>query len=68
MCVKDDKGGSEVTLVLACLRENAKIGIKKWCPKMFVRDPFNPMCFLEDPEKNIEEESIISIFSEILQA
>ena len=35
---------------------------------MFVRDPFNPMCFLEDPEKNIEEESIISIFSEILQA
>ena len=29
VCVKDDKGGSEITLVLACLRKNAKIGIKK---------------------------------------
>ena len=29
VCIKDDKGGSEVTLVLACLRENAKVGIKK---------------------------------------
>ena len=27
--VKDDKVGSEITLVLACLQENAKVGIKK---------------------------------------
>ena len=28
VCVKDDKGGSEITLVLVCLQENAKVGIK----------------------------------------
>ena len=32
---------------------------------MFVRDPFSPICFSEDLEKNFEEESIISIFSDI---
>ena len=51
VCVKDNKGGSEITLLLACLRENVKIGIKKVMPKMFVRDPFNSICFSEDPEK-----------------
>ena len=29
VCGKDDKGGSEVTLVLASQQENAKVGIKK---------------------------------------
>ena len=29
VCVKDDKVGSEITLVLASLQENAKVGIKK---------------------------------------
>ena len=29
VCVKDGKGGSEITLVLACLQENAKVSIKK---------------------------------------
>ena len=29
VCVKDDKGGSEITLVLVCLQENAKVGIQK---------------------------------------
>ena len=33
VCVKDDKSGSEITLVLACLQENAKVGTKKWWPK-----------------------------------
>ena len=33
VCVKDDKGGSEITLVLVCLQENAKVGIKKRWPK-----------------------------------
>ena len=32
VCVKDDKGGSEITLVLVCLQENAKVGIKRWWP------------------------------------
>ena len=29
VCVKDDKGGSEIILVLICPQENAKVGIKK---------------------------------------
>ena len=29
VCVKDDKGGSEITLVLACLQENAIVSMKK---------------------------------------
>ena len=29
VCVKDGKGGSEITLVLVCLQENAKVSIKK---------------------------------------
>ena len=29
--------------------------------KMFVRDPFNPICFPQDSEKYIEEESNICI-------
>ena len=33
VCAKDDKVGSEIALVLACLQENAKVGIKKWGPK-----------------------------------
>ena len=31
--------------------------------QIFVRDPFNPICFSEDPEKYIEEESILSILT-----
>ena len=63
VCVKDDKGGSEITLVLACLQENAKVGLIKVMAQIFVRDPFNPICFSEDPEKYIEEESIICILT-----
>ena len=29
VCVKDDKGSSEITLALVCLQENAKVGIKR---------------------------------------
>ena len=32
----DDKGDSEIILVLACLQENAKVGTKKVMAKMFV--------------------------------
>ena len=63
VCVQDDKGGSENPLVLACLQENAKVGIKKVMAKIFVQDPFNPICFLEDSEKYIEVESIIGILT-----
>ena len=51
VCVKDDKVGSEISLVLTCLQENAKVGIKKVMARIFVRDPFNPICFSEDAEK-----------------
>ena len=30
VCVKDDKGDSEITLVVACQQEEAKVGIEKW--------------------------------------
>ena len=30
---------------------------------MFIRDPFNPICFSEDPENYIEEDSIICILT-----
>ena len=29
VCVKDDKGDSEITLVVACQQEEAKVGIEK---------------------------------------
>ena len=29
VCFKDEKRGSEIIVVLACLRENARVGIKK---------------------------------------
>ena len=45
VCVKHDKGCPENTLVLACLQENVKVGIKKVMAKIFVQDPFNPICF-----------------------
>ena len=63
VCVHDDKGGPENPLVLACLQENAKVGIKKVMAKIFVQDPFNPICFLEDSEKYLEVESIICILT-----
>ena len=63
VCVQDDKGGSENPLVLSCLQENAKVGIKKVMAKIFVQDPFNPICFLEDSEKYLEVESIICILT-----
>ena len=43
--VKGDKGDSENSLVLACLQENAKVGMRKVKAKTFVQDPFNPICF-----------------------
>ena len=36
VCVKHDKGCPENTLVLACLQENVKFGIKKVMAKIFV--------------------------------
>ena len=63
VCVKHGKGGSENTLVLACLQENVKVGIKKVMVKIFVQDPFNPICFSEDSEKYIEVDSIICILT-----
>ena len=50
-------------MVLACLQENAKVGLIKVMAQIFVRDPFNPICFSEDPEKSIEEERIICILT-----
>ena len=38
VCVKDDKVGSGITLVLACLLENAKVGIKSVGQNSFVRN------------------------------
>ena len=36
--------------------------------KIFVQDPFNPICFLEDSEKYIEVESIIGILNSVMPA
>ena len=58
-----DKGCPENTLVLACLQENVKVGIKKGMAKIFVQDPFNPICFSENSEKYIEVDSIICILT-----
>lgn len=63
VCVKHDKGCPENTLVLACLQENVKVGIKKVMAKIFVQDPFNPICFSENSEKYIEVDSIICILT-----
>ena len=56
-------GCPENTLVLACLQENVKVGIKKVMAKIFVQDPFNPICFSENSEKYIEVDSIICILT-----
>ena len=50
-------------MVLACLQENVKVGIKKVMVKIFVQDPLNPICFSEDSEKYIEVDSIICILT-----
>ena len=34
VCVKNDKNGPEITLILAFLQDNAKIGMKKRWPKV----------------------------------
>ena len=60
---KHDKGFPENTLVLACLQENVKVGIKKVMAKIFVQDPFNPICFSENSEKYVEVDSIICILT-----
>ena len=54
---------AENTLVLACLQENVKVGIKKVMAKIFVQDPVNPICFSENSEKYIEVDSIICILT-----
>ena len=63
VCVQGDKADSDNSLVLACLQENAKVGRKKVKAKMFVQDPFNPICFLEDSEKYVEVHSIMCILT-----
>ena len=34
--------------------ENARVGIKRVTGRIFIQDPFNPICFSEDSEKHIE--------------
>ena len=46
------KDRSEITLVLACLQENDKVSINQAMAKIFDRDPFNSVCFSEDPVRN----------------
>ena len=63
VCVKGNKGDSENSLVLACLQENAKVGMSKMKTKTFIQDPFNPICFLEDSEKYVKMNSIMCILT-----
>lgn len=57
VCVKDDKGDSENSLVPACLQENVE------ARKVFVQDPLNPAWFLEDFEKYVEVKRIMCVSS-----
>ena len=63
VCVQGDKADSDNSLVLACRQENAKVGMKKVKAKMFVQDPFNPICLFEDSEKYVEVYSIMCILT-----
>ena len=63
VCVKGDKGDSEISLVLACLQETVEVNRKKVMAKYFVQDPFNPTRVLEDSEKFVEVKRIICILT-----
>ena len=44
---------------MACLQENASVGMKRVKAKVFIQDPFNPVLFMEDGERYVDVSNIV---------
>ena len=44
---------------MACLQENASVGMKRVKAKVFIQDPFNPVLFTEDAERYVDVSNIV---------
>ena len=55
VCVKADSNEShQLFIVIACLQENASVGMKRVKAKVFIQDPFSPVLFTEDAERYVD--------------
>ena len=53
VCVKADSSDTCQLFIMACLQENVSVGMKMVKPKVFIQDPFNPVLFKEDAERDM---------------
>ena len=59
VCVKIDSSDTHQLFIIAFLRENVSVGMKRVKAKVFIQDPFNPVLFTEVEEKYVEVNNIV---------
>ena len=45
--------------IMACLQGNVSVGMKRVKAKVFIQDPFNPVLFTEDAERDVDVSNIV---------
>ena len=58
-CVKADSIDTRQLFIMACLQENVSVGMKRVKAKVLIQDPFNPMLFTEDAERDVDVSNIV---------
>ena len=53
VCVKADSSDTRQLFIMACLQDNVSVGMKRVKAKVFTQDPFNPVLFTEDAERDM---------------
>jgi len=59
VCVKADSSDTRQLFIIACLKQNVSVGMKRVKTKVFIQDPFNPMLFMEDAERYVDVSNIV---------
>ena len=58
VCVKANSSDTR-QFIMACLQENASVGMKRVKAKVFIQDPFNSVLFTEDAERYVGVRNVV---------
>ena len=58
VCVKANSRDTR-QFIMACLQENASVGMKRVKAKVFIQDPFNSVLFTEDAERYVGVRNVV---------
>ena len=59
VCVKANSSDTRQLFIMACLQENASVGMKRVKAKVFIQDPFNSVLFTEDAERYVGVRNVV---------